>query len=191
MLKNFRFIAVGMLVATCFGGALFAPTAMSQNFERTPIVLLAAGVLPKDLLIGPNYRIRDNVINDGIINIYELNTNYGPLRVESTALLVKRIAELKALAQAGTAPLKTAEGLIVNPVGTVEGIGTGIGHFFTNLSSSITGSSPYKDDVFNSVLGQSSYKRAFAHEFGVDPYSPYEPLKRRSMISPGRQPLVG
>ncbi len=193
MLKNFRFISVGMLLAICLG-TLFAPTAMSQNFERVPIILLAQEVLPKDLLMGPNYRIKDAVINDGLVNTYEVNTSYGSLRVESTALLLKRIAELRALtkiealkgtdvylkafAQAGTAPLKTAEGLIVNPVGTVEGIGTGIGRFFSSLSSSITRSSPYKDDVLNSLLGQSSYKRVFAHQLGVDPYSPYEPLQK-------------
>jgi hypothetical protein len=74
-------------------------TALSQDFERVPIVLSASEVLPRDLLTGPNYTVKDVVISDGLINIYELDTLYGPLKVESTALLLKRISELKAINQ--------------------------------------------------------------------------------------------
>jgi len=195
ILKNSRIIVVVVsLVAMGLGWNIFATAAISQDLQRTPIVLLASEVLPKSLLTGPNYRIKDMVINDGMINTYELDTNYGPLKVESTALLLKRINEIraiskieqlkgtdvyvKALTQAGMAPIRTAEGLVLDPVGTVTGVASGIGRFFHNASSSLTGSSPYKDNIANSLLGQSSYKREFAHQFDVDPYTSYEPLQK-------------
>jgi hypothetical protein len=147
------------------------------------------------MLFGSNYRIKEAVINDGMVNTYELDTLYGPVKVESTALLVKRIGELNALAKveeikktdvylkalqgAAMAPVNTAVGLVENPVGTVEGIGSGIGRFFSNIGSAVTGGgSPYKDNVANSLLGQASYKREYAHQLGVDPYTPFEPMQK-------------
>ena len=176
-------------------GVISASPAASQHFQRTPIVLLASEVLPRSLLIGSNYRIKEAVINDGMVNTYELDTLYGPVRVESTALLVKRIGELNALAKieeikktdvylkalqgAAMAPVNTAVALVENPVGTVTGIASGIGRFFSNIGSAVTGGgSPYKDNVANSLLGQASYKREYAHQFGVDPYTPFEPLQK-------------
>jgi hypothetical protein len=195
MVKNFGYVVLGTLAAFCLLGVISATSAASQDFQRTPIVLLASEVLPRSLLIGPNYRIKEAVINDGMVSTYELDTLYGPVRVESTALLIKRIGELNALAQieelkktnvylkafqgAAMAPVNTAVGLVENPVGTVTGIASGIGRFFSNIGSAVSGGgSPYKDNVANSLLGQASYKREYAYQFGVDPYTPFEPLQK-------------
>jgi hypothetical protein len=195
MEKEFRFVGLGVLATLILLGSLIASPAASQPFEKTPIILLASEVLPKQMLIGPNYRIKDAVINDGIINSYELDTLYGPVRVESTALLIKRIQELNALAKieeikktdvylkafqgAAMSPVNTAVGLVENPVGTVSGIASGIGRFFSNIGSAVTGGgSPYKDNIANSLLGQASYKREYAYHFGVDAYTPFEPLQK-------------
>jgi hypothetical protein len=195
MSKNFKFVLLGTLAVLCVFGGISAFPAASQDFQKTPIVLLASEVLPRALLTGSNYRIKDAVINDGMVNTYELDTLYGPVKVESTALLVKRIGELNALAKvedikktdvylkalqgAAMAPVNTAVGLVENPVGTVEGIGSGIGRFFSNIGSAVTGGgSPYKDNVANSLLGQASYKREYAHQLGVDPYTPFEPMQK-------------
>ena len=67
------------------------------EFQKLPITLKASEQIPKNILTGPNYRIEANVINDGLINIYRLTTDYGPLKVESTSLLRERTNELKAL----------------------------------------------------------------------------------------------
>jgi hypothetical protein len=144
-------------------------------------------VLPGGLIQGPNYAVRAKVISDGFINTYDLDTNYGPLRVESTALLLKRIGELKALAQieqlkntdvymnafkqVARGPIKTAEGLVQDPSGTVSNVASGIGRFLSNVGSAVTSDSAYKGNLMNSALGQSSYKRQYAAEFEVDPYT--------------------
>jgi hypothetical protein len=195
MSKNFNVVLLGALAVLCVMGGTSASSAASQDFQKTPIVLLASEALPRSLLVGSNYRIKEAVVNDGMVNTYELDTLYGPVKVESTALLIKRIGELNALAKieeikktnvylkalqgAAMSPVNTAVGLVENPVGTVEGIGSGIGRFFSNIGSAVTGGgSPYKDNVANSLLGQASYKREYAHQFNVDPYTPYEPLQK-------------
>jgi hypothetical protein len=193
--RNFRSVLLGALAVLCVWGGISASLAVSQEFQKTPIVLLAPEVLPKQMLIGPNFRIKDAVINDGLANTYDLDTLYGPVRVESTALLLKRIGELNALAKieeikktdaylkavqrAAMLPVNTAVGLIGNPVGTVEGIGSGIGRFFSNVGSAVTGGGgPYKDNALNSLLGQASYKREYAYHFNIDPYTTFEPLQK-------------
>ena len=181
-----------MALALC--GSVFASTALSGEFQKTPVVLQASDVLPGELIQGPNYVVRATVISDGFINTYDLDTNYGPLRVESTALLLKRIGELKALAQieqlkntdvymnafkqVARGPIKTAEGLVQDPSGTVSNVASGIGRFLSNVGSAVTSDSAYKGNLMNSALGQSSYKRQYAAEFEIDPYTSYEPLQK-------------
>jgi len=195
MEKNVRFVGLGILTTLCLLGSIIVSPAASQEFQKTPIVLLASEVLPKPILIGPNYNVKDTVINDGLVNTYGLDTLYGPVRVESTALLVKRIGELNALAKiegikktnaylkglqkAAMSPVDTVVGLVGNPVGTVEGIGSGIGRFFSDVGSAVAGGGgPYKDNAVNSLLGQASYKREYAYHFNVDPYTTFEPLQK-------------
>ena len=195
MKKNLRFIRVVELIALCLTGSILVSPAASQEFQKTPIILLAPEVLPKQMLTGSNYRIRDAVMNDGLVNTYDLDTFYGPARVESTALLVKRIGELnalvkieeikktnaylKAVEKAALLPVNTAVGLFADPAGTVKGIGSGISRFFSNVGTAVTGSGgPYKDNAVNSFLGQASYKREYAYHFNVDPYTTFEPLQK-------------
>ena len=197
--SSFRTAVLRVLLALFACGVFLASSASAQDLERTPIFLLAADELPREILKGANYRVKDAVINDGLVNIYELQTLYGPLKVEGTVFLLKRISELRALQQieqlkgtdvylnalqnAVTSPLKTAEELITDPVGTASDVADGIGRFFSNVANSISGStpgtdSPHQGNVLHYALGHASYKREFAYQFGVDPYTSYEPLQK-------------
>jgi hypothetical protein len=175
------------------GVFIFSPQIGAQDFQKTPITLKASDVLPSNLLTGPNYKVKDIVRNDGLINIYELETNYGPLVMESTSLLLIRINELvalqkmeqlkgtdvytEALKKSATGPLKTAEGLITDPGGTVKGVATGVGRWFTDVGRSITSDDPHQAGALKTAVGHAPAKRQFAFQFGVDPYSSYEPLQ--------------
>jgi hypothetical protein len=181
-----------MALALC--GSIFTSTALSEEFQRAPVVLQASDVLPAELIQGSNYSVRAKVISDGFINTYDLDTNYGPLRVESTALLFKRIGELKALAQieqlkntdvymtafkqVAAGPINTAEGMVQDPSGTVSNVVSGIGQFLSNVGSQVTSDNPNKGSLLNNASGQASYKRQYAAQFGVDPYTSYEPLQK-------------
>jgi hypothetical protein len=194
MFQNLRGVVLCTIIALALCGSVFESTALSEEFQRAPVVLQASDVLPGGLIQGPNYAVRATVISDGFINTYDLDTNYGPLRVESTALLFKRIGELKALAQieqlkntdvymnafkqVARGPINTAEGLVQDPSGTVSNVASGIGRFFSNVGSAVTSDSPNKGNLLSNASGQASYKRQYAAEFGVDPYTSYEPLQK-------------
>ena len=140
---------------------MFSPNAaLAQSFQSTPITLKASEVMPKEWLKGPNYTMKETVTNDGVVSTYHLDTNYGPVVVESTVLLLKRIHELIALHKmeqlqgtdifanaakgAATGPLTTAKGLVEDPVGTVQAVGSGIGNFFGKVSDSMKSDDPYQ-----------------------------------------------
>ncbi len=192
MLRNLRSIFLCLVIALALGGSVFTSAALSQ--ETAPILLQTSDVLSRELISGSNYSVKPTVISDGFICTYDLNTLYGPLRVESKALLMKRIGELNALTQieqikgssaymnafkqVAAGPIKTAEGLATDPAGTVTNVVSGIGQLFSNVSSAVTSDSSYKGNVMDSALGQANYKRQYAAQFGVDPYSSYEPLQK-------------
>jgi len=194
MFKNSRGVVLCSLMALALCGTVFASAALSQEFQKAPVLLQASDVLPAELIQGTNYYVRATVISDGLINTYDLDTNYGPVRVESKALLLKRIGELKALAQieqlkktdvymqafkqVAGGPVRTAEGLVQDPAGTVSGAVSGIGQFFSNVGSAVTSDSSHRGSLMNYASGQESYKRQYAAEFGVDPYTSYQPLQK-------------
>ena len=189
-----RKIGVVMMFVFSVWGVFYGTAALSQEFQKAPIILRAPNVLPKEILSGRNYTIKETVKSDGFINVYEIKTPYGVLKVESTALLLKRVAELRALSKieelkgtnvyleaakgAALGPVKTAEGLVTDPVGTVTGVVSGIGNFFGKVSDSVTSSDPDKDKALNAIAGQSAFKREYAYQFGIDPYTNYEPLQK-------------
>jgi hypothetical protein len=196
MFQSNRIIVSGVTLAIILSlcGMRLVTTAPAQDFQTVPIVLQAEKVLPREVLSGPNYTIKETVRNDGFVNTYEMGTPYGSLKVESTGLLLKRAAELRAVAKLGElektnvyqnalktaalGPVKTAEGLVTAPVETVKGVASGIGNFFAKVGDSVTSSDPDKDKPINAMLGQSAFKREFAYEFGVDPYTSFEPLQK-------------
>ncbi len=179
------------------GNASSDPSSQSVLFpdlQTTPAMLKASEVLPRDLLGGFNYRIEETVTNDGFINTYKLSTSYGPLTVESTALLLMRINELKALQhmeklkkskvfkqalkKGAMAPLNTAKGLVKEPVKTVKGVATGIGRWFSDVGRSIKSNDPHQESVLKTATGYAGAKRKFAHEYGIDPYTDFEPVQK-------------
>ncbi|MGA3117359.1 MAG: hypothetical protein ABSF90_23335 [Syntrophobacteraceae bacterium] len=194
MFQNLRDVVLCTIIAMALCGSVLTSSALSEEIQRAPVLLQASDVLQGELIKGLNYSVRPTVTSDGFINTYDLDTNYGPLRVESTVLLLKRIGELKALAQieqlkntdvymnafkqVARGPINTAEGLVQDPSGTVSNVASGIGQFLSNAGKTVTSDNPNKGKLLNSASGQASYKRQYAAEFGVDPYTTYEPLQK-------------
>jgi len=179
----------------CFTALLTdsVPAADPPPFQTPPLTLKASGVLPEKLLKGPNHRIKEDVQNDGFINIYQLTGTYGPMRIKSTELLVMRINEIQALhhmdelkktkvftdaiKEGVKAPFRTVKGMVTEPVDTVSGIATGIGRWFSDIGRSITVDDPHQENVLKTAIGKSAAKRKFAYEYGIDPYTTWPPLQ--------------
>ena len=161
--------------------------------QKVPIVLKAVEVVPQNVTKGPNYQIEQKVINDGFVNTYRLTTDYGPLKVEGTSLLMERTNELKALShmeevaqtdtfaealkKGATAPLRTAKGLVTHPVDTVSGIASGVGSWFQDIGNAITSDDPHQEGALSAAIGYAAAKRKFAYEYGINPYTRYEPVQ--------------
>jgi hypothetical protein len=156
--------------------------------------LQAAQVLPANLLEGPNYSIDPQVLSDGLVNTYRLQTKYGVLTVDGTPLLIERLNELraldriekleksevyqKALKEGVKTPLKGAESLIDDPLVSLKRAAQGVGRWMTDIGRSISSNDPHQAGVAETTFGQAAAKRAFAYDFGVDPYTRFKPLQK-------------
>ncbi len=184
-----QFVALALILIWC-GTGFAAPT-----FHQTPIMLKTADLLPASLIKGDNYRIAETVQNDGVINTYQLDTDDGFIFVESTAELLVRINELKALAKMNEmerkgvfkdslvsgvkAPVKLVGNLVTSPVESTKNIAKGTGGFISNVGRSIFSRDPHQDNVLKVALGYDATKRKFAYEFMINPYSDYDPVVLR------------
>jgi hypothetical protein len=189
-LKAFCFVTLVCML--CMSGP--AATGAEPAFQKLPITLQASRFLPKELLKGPHFKVDEVVTNDGFINIYKLSTDYGNLRVKSTALLKIRINEVHALShmeevkktkvftdavkKGVLAPVRTVKGLVTEPIDTVSEIGTGIGRWFSDVGHSIVSKDSDQENVLKTAIGKASAKRKFAYEYGVNPYTSWEPVQK-------------
>lgn len=170
-----------------------ATAAELPPLQVLPLTLQSDQILPPELLKGPNYRIEPQVLNDGFINIYQLQTDYGPLTVESTHLLMQRLRELDALKQMEEvkktdvfkeafkggvkAPFQTAKGLVTAPIETTKGVVTGVGKWFSDIGRAAVSDDPHQEGVFKTAVGHAPAKRGFAYEFQVNPYTDFSPVQ--------------
>ena len=169
--------------------------ASAQQTEPAPR-FQASAVLPPELRQGPGWSVDQAVGNDGINNRYLLHTEAGDVPVVSTALLRVRAHELSALARmeqikrssvygeavkkGATSPLRFAGNLVKEPVDTVSDAAHGVGQMFSNVGHAMFGKpSDQEEGVAKAALGVAVAKRAFAKQFGVDPYSSNEPMQER------------
>lgn len=169
--------------------------AFAQQYENPP-VLSASKILPADLRTGPNFQVRESVTNDGYLNTYTVDYKFGTLTAISTALLRKRIGEIKAMVameqvqsskeyldsmkQAGLDTMKSALSLVTSPVQTLSGAAQGLGAAFSRVGDSLFGSqqrSQSEDARIKDAIGFASTKREYAYNFGVDVYSDNQKLQ--------------
>lgn len=199
-----RLLLVSLLVLLLSAATAWGKQA--EKFEKPP-VFQASQILPENLLKGSNYKILDEVHCDGFNYIYDLETDYGPLRVESTALLKVRLRELAAITKmlkieeteefqqafsstaqdSANKTINLAKGLVENPTGTITGVASGVGSYLSGLGRSIKGgfeslkngggASSYDESTWKKVIGFAKTKREVAAKFKVDPYSDYQVLQ--------------
>jgi len=183
-----------VLTLACLIGLPFtAPAEEFPPFQKMPITLSAAKTLPEDLQKGPNFQVDDAIINDGLINTYYLQTDYGKLKIVSDALYLERINELRALEhmekleqtkefgealkKGAKAPIETVKSIATEPVDTVKAIGSGISNWVSDIGSAVVSDDPNQAGVFSTAIGYAAAKRAFAYEYGINPYTDFQPVQ--------------
>jgi hypothetical protein len=182
-----------MFFAVLLGLTFSVSAEEAPPFQKMPITLSAAKTLPEDLQKGPNFQVDDAIINDGFINTYYLQTDYGKLKIVSDDLYLERINELRALEhmekleqtdefgnalkKGVKAPLNTVKSIVTEPVDTVKAIGSGISNWVSDIGDSIVSDDPNQAGVFSTAIGYAAAKRAFAYEYGINPYTDFQPVQ--------------
>jgi len=170
--------------------------APHQEYEA-PAVLQASKILPPELLRGPNHGVEEQVLSDGYLNHYKINSKFGQFTAVSTAQLRKRVHEINAIVElhkirgtkefidsfkeGGYKTLEGAKSLITSPIKTTVGVIGGIGKAFQNAADNLMGHerSEVEDSRLKDVIGFSKVKRDYAYEFNVDVYSRNEALQEQ------------
>ena len=181
---------LGVVLALCA-----VPLALAQAPYEKPPVLRAADRAPPQLDAGPDYRVEDEVVNDGLMNHYRIVSPFGNFEAHSDAERDKRVGEIgaiaklknlegsdefgKGIANALRDVVEGAKALVTDPVRTIGGIFQGAGTLLRRAGDSVLGDpqSRYEDNALQAVSGVSQSKREFAAQLGIDPYSSNEVLQ--------------
>ncbi len=182
-----------MFLAITIGATISLSAEEIPPFQKLPITLSAAKTLPADLQKGANFQVDDGITNDGLINTYYLQTDYGKLKIVSDGLYLERINELRALEhmeqleqtkefgealkKGAMAPVSAVKSLATEPVDTVKAIGSGISNWVSDIGNAAVSDDPNQAGVFSTAIGYAAAKRAFAYEYGINPYTDFQPVQ--------------
>lgn len=199
--------------AVLLSGGLLAGTSAADTprFETVPDKS-PAQLLPSAMVSGTNFHVLDPVHGDGLNYLYVVDSRFGKFEAYGRLALTKRVGEVAALTELSKksgaelvaggvehgveSEVKTAVGVVKNPIGTITGIPKGIAHLFQGYSaqaqeaaaqaqsssnSSGSGSSRASDDVKKGeqaakhyaerYLGITGAERGWYKRLGVDPYT--------------------
>jgi hypothetical protein len=136
--------------------AMIAP-ATSQapapaSFEQG-VLFQAADLLPADQLRGASFRVRDQVVTDGFMAHFDIDTDFGAFTAIGVPQVRIRIAEAEAirklvetsksdlfaegLKRSLNTPIDAVKNIVTKPVETAKQVPKTVGHFFGKIGSSI------------------------------------------------------
>ena len=117
------------------------------------VLLKASELLPKELLVGPSHRVREQVATDGYMAHFEIDTDFGTFSAVGVPQAKRRIVETEAirklvdtsksdlfaegLRRSIEQPIDAVKNIVTHPVETVKQAPRTVGHFFSKVGSSI------------------------------------------------------
>jgi hypothetical protein len=179
--------AVVLILFTMFFSVDFVRTACGGEYEKFSDRKIS-DILPSDKVAGEHYKIRVTVQYYGYMDHFTVDSDYGVFEVTGDASLRKLLRGIdamtafkkiestdafgKALVASAKKPIQFVGHLVTEPVDTVTGIPKGVGKLFSNAYTSITTKKQAgEDSTTEAMLSLSKYKREYAYNLGVDPYS--------------------
>ncbi len=190
-----------LLLTGCFavGLVLFSfispiSAADKARFE-VPAPQTASEILPRELISGPHYKVREKVAFYGYMHTYVVDSDYGVFEVTGDLALRKLIREIGAIAalqdikksqaylngikSAASQPIEFGANMITDPVDTISGVPKGVSTLFQNVRTGLrTQSSRGEDGKMAQALAVSSNKRELAGKLGIDVYSTNKVLQK-------------
>jgi len=138
-------LAFAALVAQAFSQA---PAAFEQG-----VILNASSLLPADILKGATYRVRDQVVTDGFMAHFQIDTDFGTFDAAGVPQAKRRIVEAEAIKKLVETskgdlfaegmkrsieqPIDAVKNIVRNPAESVKQAPATVGHFFTKVGSAI------------------------------------------------------
>ncbi len=129
--------------------ALPPSVLQAQSTFEEPPVLQASELVDSSLLESPNHRVEEDVENDGRMNHFVIQSDFGEFPAHSERMLQVRVGEIhalaklteisrteafaKALAQTAIEPVEAVGRVATHPVATVKGMPGGFGGAFRGL----------------------------------------------------------
>ena len=186
----------GLLVLAVVGAAVLADgTPLRAADYDTPSNRPAREVLPKETLVGQNYRIGDTVLADGFMYHFTVNSSFGPFEATGQGALRKLLGEIRAIASlreikkgkawaeavadSATGPFRLGKNLITNPVDTLSGVPKGAYKLMEEAGEAVsTERDPSDDPAYKKALLVSGRKRDYASQLGIDVYSSNQVLQK-------------
>jgi hypothetical protein len=133
------------LTAPCFSQA---PSSFEQG-----LVLSAAELLPAEALQSRSYRVRDQVVTDGYMAHFQVDSDFGTFDAIGVPQVKRRIVEVEAIRKlvetskgdlfaegmkrSITQPIDAVKNIVQNPVESVKQAPKTVTHFFTKVGSAI------------------------------------------------------
>jgi hypothetical protein len=135
-------------IALCQPSFAQAPAA----FESA-VVLNASDLLPAEMLQGPSHRVREQVVTDGFLAHFVIDTDFGTFEAGGVPQAKRRILETEAirmlvetsksdlfaegLKRSITQPIDAVKNIVTHPVESVKTAPKTVGHFFSQIGGSI------------------------------------------------------
>ena len=191
--------AGGLLALGLFLAAAIDARAQEGSFEKFE-PRSARDVVSGSLIEGPHYRVAPTVKTFGYQNHFVVSSDYGIFEAKSETMLRRLVREIhaigvlhdvtlteaygKALGQAAMGPVRGVQALITSPVDTVSAVPSAVYNVFSRMGQGVStkvrgDKTEYEDSAMAQALQMSSYKREYAEQLGVDPYSSNEVLQKQ------------
>lgn len=134
--------------------AMIAPVfSQAPAAFETGVVLKASDLLPADSLRGSSYRVRDQVVTDGYMAHFQIDTDFGTFDAIGVPQAKRRMVEAEAirklvetsksdlfaegLKRSITQPIDAVKNIIQNPVDSMKEAPKTVVHFFGKVGSAI------------------------------------------------------
>lgn len=169
-------------------------TDPAAGYEQPP-VLRAEDLLPASLLRSEHHRVAPEVVSDGFIRRYRIESEFGAFEAHGDEMLRERVSEIRALAalaevsksrefaramsQGLQVPFVAAWNLIRSPVDSITGLPAGAWGLVQRAADLATSErGELEDAAFREFIGFEARKREIAARLEVDPYSSNRVLQR-------------
>lgn len=168
---NFRIalLASVLLISTA---PAQSPVPNAGVTREQGVILHSSDLLPPELLRGPCHRVRDQVVTDGFMAHFEIDSDFGLFETTGVVQTKQRLVEIEAIRRlvdtskgdlfaegmkrSITQPIDAVKNIVANPVDSLKQAPKTVGHFFGKVGASIERGVKQADEKIRNPGGNDS-----------------------------------